>query len=773
MVEHMLLRKSIRDMKHSLSQFVSILIMSMVAVIVMTGLDTLWATLQAQGQELYKTVNVSDVWITIPHPSEQDMWKVRQIDGVKTAEMRLYESAKVKLDDDPILAVYAAAEDNILDRPFVTSHTESKKGGAFLDQEFAKSHNLSVGDKIKIELNDHWIQLEITGLAISAEHISPVNDIVPDHWKYGFVMVGIDQIKEAYGDSRFYNQIQVQLEDNGDADNVQHQLEQLLGKRVFGIQTHKDSRSITTLNSQIDQFKVLARVFPIIFLVVTALITLSTMVRLVEDQRSQIGIMKALGYGKKAIMWHYTSYGIYIGILGSLFGCILGPNTITRALMPDLAVLYTLHSYQMTMYWFHVILIAIIIILCTGGISAYSCYQLLNEMPAELLRARPPKKGSHIFLERIPSIWSRMKFSQKLIARNLARNKMRFFMSVLGIMGCMALILGALSLRQTMLETASITYGKVYTYDERYDLDGKTSDYFCHNLQIEAQKQTLQETAMYVRTSQEYRRMVSVKVTDTDSPLIHLPDKSGRNEIRLPQSGVVLTRKQAELMKVRQGDTIYLKRTDESYVPVMVADIAPLKEGQGIYMSKTYYEHLGEIYTPTALLVRWNGERDSSVDSFINSDRVTKHTTRRQQEKDLTTTLNIITVAVTLMITFGAILAFVVIYNMGMLNFFERIRDLSTLKVLGFYDHEIRALVLADNLLSAALGVIFGIPLGKLVSNIILIYMGDDFDLLTSLKAGNVLLSVTLTVLFAVIVNHYLAKKMKNIDMLEALKSVE
>lgn len=168
-------------------------------------------------------------------------------------------------------------------------------------------------------------------------------------------------------------------------------------------------------------------------------------------------------------MWHYTSYGIYIGVSGSLFGCILGPNTITRALMPDLAVLYTLHSYQMKMYWFNVILISIIIILCTGGISAYSSYRLLNEMPADLLRARLPKKGSHIFLEQIPILWNRMKFSHKLIARNLVKNKMRFFMSVFGIMGCMALILGAFSLRQTMLETASITYGSVYTYDERYD----------------------------------------------------------------------------------------------------------------------------------------------------------------------------------------------------------------------------------------------------------------------------------------------------------------
>lgn len=773
MVDNMLLRKSLRDMKRSISQFISIFIMSMLAVIVITGLDTIWATLEKHSQDIYTTVSASDIWITVSNPSEQDMWKIRQVEGVKNAERRLLDSAKVDLEGKPKLTVYAAPPTNTLDQPFITEKIHMKSTGAVLDQKFAAAHNLELGDKIKIKLNDYWLQYEIIGFGINAEHISAIEDLMPNHFKYGFIMVDIESVKEAYYDSAYYNQIQIQVSENVKADYIRQQIELALGKKIMAIQTHKDNQSFTMLSTQIYQFKVLARVFPIMFLVVTALITLSTMARLVEEQRNQIGIMKALGYSKKVIMWHYTSYGIYIGVLGSVFGCILGPNTITRILMPDLAAVFTLHSYQMVMHWYHVILISTIIIMCTGGISAYSCYQQLHEMPANLLRAKPPKKGNHIFLERVTCIWKRMKFSQKLISRNLVKNKLRFFMSVFGIMGCMGLILGAFSLRQTLLETASFTYGSVYTYDEKFVLDGKTSDYFCRSLQIDAQKQTIQQTAMSVRNDKGYHRMVNVNVTAYDSPLLHLLDENGRGEIKLPDDGIIITRKQAELMDIKAGDTIYLKRKDNNYVPVEVAGITLMKEGQGIYISKEYFERLGEVYVPTVLFVKWNGERDLSVDVFANSNRVNKHITMLQQKEDFEASLSIITVAVTLLITFGAILAFVVIYNMGMLNFFERIRDLSTLKVLGFYDKEIRALVLADNLLSAVFGVIFGIPLGKLVNDIILVYMGDDFDLLQNLKPGNVLLSVALTVFFAVMVNQYLAKRMKKIDMLQALKSVE
>lgn len=773
MVDNMLLRKSLRDMKRSISQFISIFIMSMLAVIVITGLDTIWATLDKQSREIYTTVSASDLWITVSNPSERDMWKIRQVKGVKDAERRLFDSAKVNLDGDPVLTVYAAPPSNTLDQPFITKKMNMRSTGAVLDQKFATAHNLELGDKIKIRLNDYWLQYEIIGFGINAEHISAVEDIMPNHFKYGIIMVDIESVKDAYYDSVYYNQIQIRLNENVKADDIRQQIEMALGKKILAIQTHKDNPSFTSLSTQINQFKVLARVFPIMFLVVTALITLSTMARLVEEQRNQIGIMKALGYSKKAIMWHYTSYGIYIGVLGTVFGCILGPNTITRALMPDLATMFTLHSYQMVMYWYHVIIISIIIIMCTGGISAYSCYQQLYEMPANLLRTKPPKKGNHIFLERVNCIWKKMKFSQRLISRNLVRNKLRFFMSAFGIMGCMGLILGAFSLRQTLLETVSYTYGSVYTYDEKFDLDGKTSDYFCRSLQINGQKQTVQQTTMSVRNDQGYHRMVNVNVTASNSPLLHLFDEKDRNEIKLPDDGIILTRKQAELMNTKVGDRIFLKRTDKNYIPVEVADIVVMKEGQGIYISKEYFERLGEVYVPTTLLVKWNGERDLSVDSFANSNHVSKHITMLQQKEDFKTSLSIITVAVTLLISFGAILAFVVIYNMGMLNFFERIRDLSTLKVLGFYDKEIRALVLADNLLSAAFGIIFGIPLGKLVNDIILAYMGDYFDLLQDIKPGNVLLSVVLTVFFTVMVNQYLAKRMKKIDMLQALKSVE
>lgn len=768
--------KSIQDMKKSISQFISIFLMAMVAVIIVTGLDTIWATLLKHSNELYEITNTSDMWVTVTNPSEQDMWKIRRIDGIKLAEKRLNINADADLEGTPVLTVYGSPLSNTLDQPLLLQGSANRKTGAILDKEFAAAHDIKVGDRIKVEINDYWLQYDIVGLCISSEHIYSVEGNITtevDPTKYGFIMVNIDSLKSAFNGMQYFNQIEIQIEEDADLNYIQDQLDLILKKKLTAVQKHNDSTSFSTVNVQIEQFRVLALVFPIMFFIVTALITLSTMMRLVEEQRNQIGTMKSLGYNKTTILWHYTSYGFYVGLLGVVFGCIIGPNTITRILMFDLKPLYILQSYQLCLYWVHIIIIAILIIFCTAGISAFSCNQLLSEMPAELLRTKPPKKGSHIFLERIAIVWNKMTFSNKLIARNLVRNKMRFFMSVFGIMGCTALILAAISLSTTMKETAEITYGKVYTYDEKLILDDKTSARFSRNLQLNGQKQTIQQGGMYVRTDNGYRKTISTIVTTAESPLINLPDKNGQGKLTMPENGVVITRKQAQMMDVSEGDTIYLKRSDDTYIPVIVTAITYLMEGQGIYMSDTYYEKIGETYTPTALLVKWDEKIKQSDQHFMNSDRVKNHITRLKQKEDFESIMQIIIIAAILLIVFGAVLAFVVIYNMGMLNFFERIRDLSTLMVLGFYSKEIQILVLFDNILSAALGVILGMPLGFLLTNIILKDMGDDFDLTSEITLTNIMLSALLTILFAIIVNWYLAKKMKTINMLEALKSVE
>lgn len=774
--KNVLFLKSVRDIKKSLPQFTSILLMAMITVTIITGLDSLWISIKVHTDSLYSAANTASLWVTVINPSEKDIWKIKQIEGISAVEKRFKLNVDTDLPDTPTLTVYAAPGSNVLDRPFITSGMAAGKTGAVLDQRFAAAHHLSPGDKIRIKVNGRWIKYTIAATAINSEQVYSIKDSsssMPEPVKYGFIMVNIDTVKQAFNGHAYYNQIELALADGADSAKIQNQLDAVLQKKLIGIQAHDDVMSFSVVQNQIQQFQTIARVFPVIFFIITALITLSTMIRLVEEQRNQIGVMKALGYGKRTIIWHYTSYGIYVGIAGVIIGCILGPSVITRTLFDSLRNRFYLPSYRILLYWQNITLAGLLIIFCTGGISAYSCVQLLDQLPSELLRARPPKKGYRIFLEKINFIWNNMKFSHKLIARNLIRNKMRFVMSALGIMGCTALILAAFTQRTAMLSIATSTYGEIYTYDTKFLLDGASNDRFYQNLELNARKQTLFQGAIYACAENGTRKMIPVTVTSADSPMMNLPDQDGSGKLSLGHEGIIMTRKQAQTMGVKKGDTIYLKRTDDTYLPVKIDAITRIKTGQGIYMSNTFYESLGETYRPTSLLVKWNGEPGPAAGQFIHSDRVVSQISMDKQISDINDNLSIITIVVSMLIAFGAALAFIVIYNMGMLNFFERIRDLSTLSVLGFYHQEIRALVLADNLFSAVLGIIFGIPFGKLLASTIIMGMGTDMDLSADLRPGNIIISAVLTVVFAVIVNLVLSKKMKKINMLDALKSVE
>lgn len=772
MVKGTLFVKSIRDMRKSLVQFTSIFLMSMIAVSIVTGLDSIWKTMEVRSETMYQNTNLSDLWVTASNPSDRDLWKAERIKGVEAAERRLVMNGDADLPGAPTLRLYAMESGYEIDKPYEMEGKSLTKRGAVLDRSFARANGLHIGDKIRIKINDVWLEYTIEVLALNSEHIFSIKDsasLFPNAKSYGFIMVNMDTAAKAYGGNEVYNQIVLRMAGDGEERVIREQLENIFGDRLISITNHKDHISIESTQARMVLFKTFSTIFPLIFFLVTALITLSTMVRLVEDQRNQIGILKAFGYSKGVIMWHYTSYGIYVGVLGALMGIAAGPNVIGRILMRNLKVLYVFPAYSLELNTPNIILSTLLIVISTGGISCYSSLKLLGEAPAELLRTKPPKKGNNILLERFTGVWNSLKFSTRLVARNISKNKARMFMSILGVMGCSGLIIGALSLKTMLSGISEETFGEVYTYDQRLSLDKNVSHRFVKNLHMDGDYQDMQETNIQVTTESGYRKMVKLAIWPEESPLVHLKDGKG-NPVALPEEGMVITRKLADLLDVKAGDTLKVKMPDESSRPVKIRTVAVLSTGQGIYMNNDYWERLGGSYEPTALLVKWNHAPDQEV---LNSSRVTQVIERDQQERDLKSNTKMVNVAAIMLIAAGSSLAFVVIYNMSILNFFERIRDLSTLKVLGFYEREIRYLVLFENFLSTAAGILLGIPIGKLIVLIFVAGFGDDFDLNGNLSIWNILISAALTLLFMAGVNLMVSKKMRQIDMLEALKSVE
>ena len=772
MVKGALIKKSIQDMKKNRSQFLSIFIMAALAIGISVGLDTIWTTIDAHSQSFYQDTNISDFWVAASNPSELNLWRVRNIKGVQKAEKRFtVNNATARIDGKPILRVDAVPSENTLDMSLIMSGKKLSKHGAILDRSFAQANHLSVGDPLTIEVNDKRIDTAIEALALSSENIYAVKDtasMMPDPKGYGFIVIDEDRIASAYGGRKPYNQIEVRLAQGADAAEIQSRMDSIFGKKLNFVMAQTDNRGVNFANAKVIQFQSLATVFPFMFFLVTALITFSTMMRLTEDQRNQIGILKALGYSKKSILWHYTSYGVFVGMAGILVGILFGPNVIGRLLLSKIKNLMTFPVEDMVINISKFLFGASIIMTFTAGISFLSCLKLQNEVPAELLRTKMPKKGRHIFLEHFPHVWNRMKFSQKLTARNAMRNKFRIVVSILGVSGCAGLIIGALALFDLVSGIPKTLYEKTYSYDQKVILDSDTTDRAIRNLNLDGIVQDMEESSIQLTTQEGLRKMTAVSVFSKESPLIHLEDADG-NSVTLPDKGIAMTRKLAELMHVKVGDTVNLKRSSDTYYPVIIMKIVYMPSAQGIYMTDDYWLKIAENFNPTSLLVKWNKKNND----FLNSGYITSYTDRTTQKSDFEGNLSAIFGTSLLLIVSGAVLAFVVLYNMGMLNFAERVRDLATLEVLGFHQKKIRPLVLAENVFSVFAGILFGIPIGRYLANTIAGGFGDDFDLISHVTVDRILIAALVTLIFAAIVNYVVRKKIKSIDMLQALKSVE
>ena len=769
MVRNSLFRKSIRDMRQAKAQFISIFIMAALSVTIVTGLDSVWKTVEDNSGIMYAATNISDMWVYVSNPTEKQMRNISRLQGIEAAEKRFTLNALTDLPGRPTLKVYAVSDKSTLDRPILSKGSLKSKSGAILDENFAKKHGLGLNDKIQVKLNNRWTSFTIEGLALSSEHIFSIKGtttVMPDSRKYGFLIIHEDALKGVYG-QKIHNQVCIRLASGTDASSVKNEIGRMLGDDLIGTVAMGEDSSTNNIYANINQFRTLATVFPLMFFIVTALITQSTMFRMVENQRTQIGILKALGYSKGRILWHYTSYGIYMGGLGALAGFLIGPTFFTRLLIPWLQL--NLYSNRISINYINLIFSLALILVCTGGISLYAGIKLLKDTPALLLRDKPPKGGSHVFLEYLKGLWNRMRFSRKLIARNTLKNKMRLLMSVLGITGCTGLIVAAFTLSSMVDGIARYTYDVTYSYDHKIVLDKKADSRYIYNKRLDGIVQMIKETSVEVIRPGGKRTMEQLTVFTRNSPLVHLQDVDG-NSKKLSDDGLTITRKLAQTLGVKPGDILELKRTDKGYVKVPIRQIIYMATGQGIYMTDGLYESIGETFEPSSILVKWNHQPDKA---FLASDHVDEYVDRSTQIADTKATTQVVYIAAVLLIIMGAILAFVVLYNSSILNFSERIRDLATLKVLGYYQKEIRALVLTENILSVILGSIFGVPLGRFIADVTAGGLNDQLDLLSRITFRTVALSGGITLLFALINNGIVARKMKGIDMLEALKSVE
>ena len=532
-------------------------------------------------------------------------------------------------------------------------------------------------------------------------------------------------------------------------------------------------------------------VFPIIFFLVAALVALTTMTRMVEEQRTQIGTLKALGYSKFTIIGKYILYAGLATVIGSVVGVFLGEFTIPYFIVGAYkTAYYNLGDTVVTLNVIHALVASFAAIICTVGATFFACYKELRAAPAELMRPEAPKAGKRIFLENIDAIWERLNFGQKAAMRNLFRYKKRFFMTLFGVGGCMALLLVGLGIRDSVSAMANNQYGEVLKYDGIVSVDSTLT-----RAQRRAMLSDVSDISDITDYIQANRTMVYAtgKVSDEKNAYLIIPRDTDKfeeyisicergslvDELELSDEGVIITEKYAKLLGVSIGDSIFVRHSESDAYPkeIKVVGITENYIFNYIYMTPKLYQSLYNVSAETNVLMLKMEDAANTEDissRLLKIKGVNSVTMNADELGELNTVINSLYFIVILMIVAAAILAFVVLYNLNNINISERHRELATLKLLGFYDKELSAYVYRENVVLTILGTILGIFLGIVLHRFVMITVETDVYMFgRELQLLSIVIGAVLTIIFALATNLIMYFRLKKIDMIESLKSVE
>lgn len=544
--------------------------------------------------------------------------------------------------------------------------------------------------------------------------------------------------------------------------------------------------AIVAYENSANQMRDIARIFPVFFFFVAALVCLTTMTRMVDEQRGLIGTYKALGYGRIAISLKYILYAFTASVFGGILGCIAGNLIFPTVIYYCWTIVYQLPDIAFDVHTVTNIIAVASMTGITTLASIFACYKELVSQPAQLMRPKAPKMGKKIFLEHIGFIWKRFSFIRKVTARNIFRYKKRFLMTLIGIAGCTALLIAGFGIKNSIQGLINKQFNEILQYNVAISLEGELSNEAVKDFLDEVKNDSYFEKAMYASQftgtviGEDKELDASVYVISAEqemNPYIHLRRKKGV-DCSWDSQGVVITTYAAEKLNLKKGDYLELKVSDKVR-KVKVTDIAEMYVGHYVFMKDDYYtEIFGEepcFNTILGIAKDSTKEAEEKLGSeYMEKDQVDNITFisgNIERFNDMVQSLGLITLV--LIISAGA-LAFVVLYNLTNVNISERIREIATIKVLGFYDNEVSAYVYRENVVITILGAIIGLVLGVFLHHFIMDTIAmEDVIFGYDIYWQSYLYSFGITMIFAVFVNLVMYRKMKKIPMVESLKSVE
>ncbi|MGN0688419.1 MAG: FtsX-like permease family protein [Oscillospiraceae bacterium] len=560
------------------------------------------------------------------------------------------------------------------------------------------------------------------------------------------------------------------------------------GQAKWYVFRRDDNPGYAEYSSNADRIDKIAAIFPVFFLLVAGLVCLTTMSRMVEENRTQVGTLKALGYSNGRIMLHYMAYALIAAVIGSVFGALGGMVIFPNVIMYAYSIMYIIEEVYCEFSLFNIMLSAGSMLAAIAVTVFFSCNKVLSETPASLMRPKAPKAGKRVLLERIGFIWNRMGFFAKVSGRNLFRYKRRMLMTVIGIAGCTALMVTGFGLKNSVSDIIDLQYGEIYQYSGYIAVEDDMSaekQQALYDSLLEYESQTVYTPALikqYSVSSEKSNVQAYVTAAENSAVLegmIDLHERTTGKKLSI-SDGAIITEKLAKLLSVREGDTIQIMINDREKRDVTVSGITEHYASHYVYLTEELYSAVFG-YAPDYNIVYFtNGmsNDDATAEEFstmmMSCDGVLSVILNSASSNAFSDMLGMIDLVIIVLIISAGALAFVVLYNLTNVNITERIREIATLKVLGFYDSEVAAYVFRENIILSVLGGLAGLLLGVFLCGFVVQTAEiDEVMFGRTIHATSFVFSFVITIAFSLAVNLIMTATLKKISMVESLKSIE
>lgn len=782
----MLLHKMLRDMRWNKMQFISIFLLAFLGVYVYAGVGGEVAGIREIRNSYNEETNLGDAWIYGENFTEDDLQAVKDIEGITDAQRRLFLTAVGESEQKPTIYLYFQ-EDNGISKPKVVQGEEfdqTDRKHVWLDKRFADANDLTVGDEYTFDIEGNQLTLKIGGLIYSSEYTYYTNDdaIIPDFSKVGIAIasyeaipmealglqgknaenvVGKNMTEEAKKAFIPFTQMVITT-DLTDVGSLEDKISEALDGGYSYFITRESVPGVNQLQDEMKQHEAMMIVFTIAFVGIAILAIITTMNRLVNNHRTQIGTMKALGMKKGKILRHYMAYGFWLSAVGAALGVTLGPVTLPRLFIPSMSSAYTLPEWKGG-YSVSFFLVGMITVVACTLTTYLSCRKVLAVNPADTLKPAAPKKGKRSIFEKLP-FWNKLSFSVQYNLRDLSRSKIRCLMGFAGTLCCMALLVCSASMNDSFKNMRDWLYEDIQNFDNRVELKKETTLYDAESLCKELQGELIMEDSVIVKVENKKK---TLSFTAVEGKGLYRFTDSYLEIDTLQDSDFAITQKNAEALGIKEGDEISWHLLDaEEWETATVTIINRMPMGVGITTTRKVVEEAGYDFIPSYIAT------DVAEDD-IHSDQIKKIFTKKSMLEAWDVSMETMTIIVVLLIIVAALLGLLILYNLGLLAYAEREKELATLKVVGFNASKLRKMLLIQNTWLSIFGIIAGTPTGLLMVQYMVDIMGDAFDMTATLSIPSFLLCSGGTLLVSIVVSIMFSGKLKKLDMVAALKGVE